>query len=217
MLALYVLTGPQSNRIGLFVFSVATASEDLGTLPQTITKRLANVTETFGWPFDKGSRVIWIPSWFKWNPPENLNVMKGSLKDLNEIPPCGLIDAFARNIETVPQTLHETFLEGLRQRLPNGIRTQDQYQYQDLNQEQKPARSARAEKRKAVSGTESESAPTEYHVAVANETLRLTSHNRPLEELVDAFQSTLHHKGNSCSRSEALAALNAALADRRVS
>jgi hypothetical protein len=121
--------------------SVATAAEDLEALPQTLSKRLVTVCQTFGWTFDKGSRVIWIPSWFKWNPPENENVMKGSLKDLNEIPPCGLLDAFSRNLGTLPETLRETFIEGLRQRLPNGIRNQDQDQDQKQDQEQKPSAS----------------------------------------------------------------------------
>jgi hypothetical protein len=128
ILALYLLTGPQSTRLGLFFFSIATASEDLGTVPQTLTKRLVNVCQTFSWLFDKRSRVVYIPTWFKWNPPENINVMKGSLNDLNEIPPCALMDAFARNIETLPVTLRETFIEGLRQRLPKGMPIQEQYQ-----------------------------------------------------------------------------------------
>ena len=127
-LALYVLTGPQTNRLGLYVLSPATAAEDLGTTPETLKKRLVNVCGTFGWSFDAAARVFFIPSWWRWSPPENVNVMKGSLKDLNEIPPCGLVDAFARNLQTLPQTLHETFLEGLRQRLRKPSRNQEPYQ-----------------------------------------------------------------------------------------
>ena len=66
VLALYLLCGPQTNRLGIYNLSIATAAEDLETLPQTLSKRLATVCQTFNWPFDKGSRVIWIPSWFKW-------------------------------------------------------------------------------------------------------------------------------------------------------
>jgi hypothetical protein len=149
VLAIYLLTGPQSNRVGLYMLSIATAAEDLETVSQTLSKRLVTVCQTFGWLFDKRSRVLFIPSWFRWNPPDNENVMKGALKDLNEIPPCGLIDAFARNIGTVPATLQATFAEGLRQRLPNGTRTQDQETVTGTKrQEQKPsARSAGFEPR----------------------------------------------------------------------
>jgi hypothetical protein len=107
VVAIYVLTGPQSNRLGLYVLSIATAAEDLGTVPETLKKRLLTVCQTLGWLFDARARVVYIPTFFNWNPPENANVMKGSLKDLNEIPPCGLIDAFAANIETLPETLRQ--------------------------------------------------------------------------------------------------------------
>ncbi len=127
VLAFYILTGPQSNRIGLFIFSIATASEDLGTLPETLTKRFASVTGTFGWTFDKGSRLLFIPSWFRWNPPENVNVLKGSLKDLSELPSSGLLDAFAANLETLPETLRGAFIEGLDRWLPKRSPIQEQY------------------------------------------------------------------------------------------
>lgn len=37
-LALYLLTGPQTNRLGLYTLSVATAAEHLGTVPETIPR-----------------------------------------------------------------------------------------------------------------------------------------------------------------------------------
>jgi hypothetical protein len=147
-LTLYLLTGPQTNRCGLYVLSIATAAEDLGTVSETITKRLARVCETFGWLFDKRSRVLFIPSWFRFNPPENVNVMKGSLKDLNEIPPCGLLDAFGQNLETLPETLRETFVEGLRQRLPKGMPNQEQYQEQNQKTGTETHRASRGAERR---------------------------------------------------------------------
>ena len=42
-LALYLLTGPQSSRIGLFYFSVATAAEDLNVGVETLRKGLRDV------------------------------------------------------------------------------------------------------------------------------------------------------------------------------
>ena len=109
--ALYLLSGPQTNRIGIFYLSVATAAEDLKLGAETIRKGLADVCQTFAWHFDADARVFYIPSWWKWNSPENANVLVGNLKDLNEIPPCGLVTAFLQNVETLPETLHQTFLE----------------------------------------------------------------------------------------------------------
>ena len=138
--------------------------------------------------------------------------MKGSLKDLNEIPPSGLIDAFARNIETIPHTLHETFVEGLRQRLPNGLQTQEQYQEQKSGA---GAGYARAEKGKA-SPTEQQP-PSGHLVEIARRILKITP-NQPIESLVDAFQYTIRHESPSasCARAEAVAALNVALAEQRL-
>lgn len=65
-LALYLLTGPQTNRIGLFHFSVATASEDLNVSVETLRKGLTDVSVTFGWHFDADARVFYIPSWWRW-------------------------------------------------------------------------------------------------------------------------------------------------------
>jgi hypothetical protein len=219
VLALYLVTGPQTNRIGLYVLSVATAAEDLGTVPQTLSKRLVNVCQTFGWLFDKRSRVFYIPSWFKWNPPENVNVMKGSLKDLNEIPPCGLVEAFARNTETVPETLRETFVEGLRQRLSKGMPNQEQYQDQEAVSEAgtgagsafggSAARSSSlSPKSETKKGTEGKL------IAVAREVLQLDNPRASMDHLVDAFRSI--HQG-SYTNAEARDALNVALSERRVS
>jgi len=137
LLALYVLTGPQTNRHGIHSLSLITASEDLKLPPRCTRRSVARLCRAFGWQFDPRSSVMYIPSWFKWNPPDNVNVMKGILNDLNEIPPSPLIAVFAKNIETLPVTLRPTFAEGLRQRFPNGmpIQEQEQEQEQDLSAE----------------------------------------------------------------------------------
>lgn len=207
-LALYVLTGPQSNRLGLHLLSLATAGEDLGTTPETLKKRLANVCVTFGWLFNADARVVYIPSWWRWNPPENVNVMKGSLKDLNEIPPCGLVDAFARNCETLSVTLHETFLEGLRQRLPKPSRNQDPYQGSESGkQDQKPSAL------RAVAEKEKLPAPNVRLVAIAREVISNAPRNAPTDYLIDAFQNQcLQQHKIETSRGDAVAALAASRA-----
>jgi len=221
ILALYVISGTQTNRLGLYVFSIATAAEELGTLPQTLKKRLVRVCQTFGWLFDSKARVIYIPSWFKWNPPDNVNVMKGSLRDLNEIPPCGLVDAFARNLETLPQTLHETFIEGLRQRLTTGIRIQDQYQEQKQKQNQKTVLRTGADTtlRGVVSAPlkhttdQSENGPEEKLLNAARQVLRLTDPNAEMEHLLDALSS--FYGRVDYPKASAIHALNIALSERR--
>jgi hypothetical protein len=206
VLAFYVLTGPQTNRLGLYVLSIATAAEDLGTVPETLSKRLVNVCQTFGWQFDKRSRVFFCPSWFRWNPPENLNVMKGSLKDLNEIPPCALVDAFARNIETVPETLRETFLEGLRQRLPKPSPNQEPYPYPYPERKQKQA-ALRAVAETGKANETNHPTPDERMLAMARATIRESPQGCDTDYLIEVFLESCNRKSIKANRQLAILAL----------
>ncbi len=198
---LYVLAGPQTNRIGLFYFSLMTAADDLNVSAETLRERLADVTLTFGWLFDADSKVIYIPSWWRWNPPENPHVLEGNLKDLNEIPPCALVEAFARNLEYLPTKWHQTFVECVSRRLPK--RPGHQKQEQDQKQEQKQG---------AVNGE----AQNPEFLKVAREALRYGS-SEDLELLLDTFQSLYRDKYNDadCPRAAALQALNVAISEGR--
>jgi hypothetical protein len=214
-LALYLLTGPQTSRIGLFHFSIATAAEDLNVGVETLRERVRDVCVTFGWHFDADARVFYIPSWWRWNPPENENVLKGNLKDLHEIPSCALVDAFARNLETLPETLHQTFMEGCRLRLPE--RSPIQEQEQDQKQKKKQEHSA------LMRGALKKNDPflaNDRYLQLAREVLRTTNPSSEIEHLLDAFHWLFNNsngKGEQCDRHQALTAINAALVERRVS
>jgi hypothetical protein len=220
VLALYLLTGPQTNRLGLYTLSIAQAAEDLGTVPQTLMKRFANCCASFGWHFDSKARVFYIPSWFTWNPPANSNAMKGFLNDLSEIQPCGLLDAFARNLDTLPDTVRAAFIEGLHRRLPMGTPTSGSVSGSVSGSETGTGTCAlRAGWRKEHTHEPTNAASSDvpaHLVAAARETLQLTSPTRPLDELVDAFKLTLrNNRGGDCSTFDAQAALQIALAERR--
>jgi hypothetical protein len=49
IVALYVLSGPQSTATGLYHLSPASAAEDLNSSVQTFSRRLAVVLRAFGW------------------------------------------------------------------------------------------------------------------------------------------------------------------------
>jgi hypothetical protein len=211
LLALYLLTGPQTNRLGCFHFSIGTAADDLKLGAETIRKGLADVAETFAWLFDADENVIFIPSWWRWNPPQNKNVLKGNLKDLIEIPASTLVEGFARNLETLDPTLHPTFLEGCTQRLVK--RSATQYQEQDPEQEHNPTRAPRAYDKR---GLHAVSLPDGRLLEIARKTLRLTNPEEPLEQLLDAF----HHVARTddvhgYTTNAATKALSVALSERR--
>jgi hypothetical protein len=135
-LVMYVLLGPQSNRIGLFYFSISTAAEDLDTTPGTLRKALSEITASFGWSFDAIARVFFIPTWWKFNHPDHENVLRGNLKDLNEVPPCALTERFATNLIHLHPKLHQTFVEACGVGLGKAPRGQEQKQKQEQEQKQ---------------------------------------------------------------------------------
>jgi hypothetical protein len=131
LILLYCLSSPQSNRIGIFNFSPAQGGEDLQTLPETFLKGLNRICKTFRWRYDEKFRVLYIPTWWKYNKPENPNVLKACLQDLHEVPNSPLKEAFKSNLDYLPETFHETFSEGLPKPLPKPSPKQEQEQEQE--------------------------------------------------------------------------------------
>lgn len=124
VMTLYVLTGPQSNRVGLFQFSFAQAAECVGTSQQQVKNRVLVVCRTFGWEFDAKVSVIWIPSWWAFNPvSENPKNLKGYLTDLNDVPRTALVTKFCANLSEIPQALHPLFSPWAAALTPTGHRS----------------------------------------------------------------------------------------------
>jgi len=118
-IALYVLTAPTSNRIGMYRISVSGAADDLGMSAETFRERFANVCQTLGWGFDKVVSVVLMPKWWEYNPPENPNVLRGNLADLEDLPETSLFAEFLRHL----RPLTETFGVTLPKRLANVTET----------------------------------------------------------------------------------------------
>jgi hypothetical protein len=217
LVALYLISGPQMNRIGLTHFSIFTAAEDLGTTPDTFAKRLSKVCATFGWFYDRRARVLYIPSWFTFNRPENENVLKGILNDLGDVPASPLAEEFARkNLGTLPQTLHHTFAERCRQRIakPSPIQEPDQDLEHEHKQKPAPLRGSLVNEKASIAGQ-----PKPQHLTLARLTLKTTNPNGPIEDLIDTFGWLARNENPQVNyvRAEAVAALTLALSERRTS
>lgn len=147
-IALYILTA-QSNRIGLFSFSPGKACEDLKTLPAAFRKGFENVCQALNWEWDSEARVLYLPTWWRYNQPESVNNVVGNLKDLDDLPATPLFARFAANTTYLLDAVKETFLQTLAKGyphpspkpspnpLPNPSPTQEQEQEQE--QETPPA------------------------------------------------------------------------------
>ena len=139
LITFYLITS-QSNRIGLFSFSPAKAAEDLETLPQTFLKGFKKVCKTLCWDWDPKFRVVYIKSWWRYNTPSNLNILKSCLKDLHELPESHLKHRFFENLSYLPESFHETFKQGLVEPSHEPIPNQEQEQEQEKEQENRNPR-----------------------------------------------------------------------------
>jgi hypothetical protein len=130
----YVLTSLQANRIGLFTFSVALAAEELGIKVETFRERFANVCQTFQWPYDPRTKTLFLKTWWKYNRPDNPNMLKSCLEDLHDLPASDLITAFLNNTRYLPETF-AAILRNVGGNVGGNVSPQEQEQEQEQKQE----------------------------------------------------------------------------------
>ena len=133
-IAFYILTA-QSNRIGLFSFSVGKACEDLDMSPQTFRKGFQKVCQTLNWVWDTDARVLYLPTWWRYNQPENANNVIGNLKDLDDLPKTPLLERFSTNTTYLREDLIQTFTQTLAKRYPQRSPKRSASQEQEQEQE----------------------------------------------------------------------------------
>ena len=86
--------------------------------PRVFRIGFRRVLEAFGWQWDETTRVLYIDTWWKYNPPENANNVVGNLKDLEDLPANPFLSAFVSNLTCLDENLHETFTHTLAERHP---------------------------------------------------------------------------------------------------
>jgi hypothetical protein len=119
LVALYLLSGPATNCLGLFPLSPAAAAEHFNWSVPVFRRRLDTVCQALGWRFDPVVRVLWIPSWVGENPPQNPNVVRAFATAFDEIPDCGLKAEAAAALRAAlverGESFVKTFAESFRQ------------------------------------------------------------------------------------------------------
>lgn len=134
LVSLYLMTG-QSNRCGLFVFSMGLAVEHTGMNADSYRKAMAKVCDTLKWTYEEGTRVLYIPTWWKYNAPENEKHLIGCLKDLHDLPATPLLKEFWKNVKFLPEYAKKAFRGGKRIAIPIAMPYQEQEQEQEQNSE----------------------------------------------------------------------------------
>ena len=135
LVAFNVLTG-QSNRVGLFKLSLGKGAEQTGMSADSYGIAIGRVCDTLNWGFDKTRSVVFIPSWFKYNPPENPKHLAGCLSDLHEIPQTDLLAVFKSNVTHIPRHCLEVWQKSVDS-YGIAIPIAMPYQKQEQKQEQK--------------------------------------------------------------------------------
>jgi len=133
LLAQYAFTG-QSNRIGCFAFSPGMAAEDTGIPLRTFVRRFRQVCRRLNWKWDERVGVLYLPTWWKYNQPENANNVIGNLKDLDDVPGSPLVAEFCENVAYLDPKLRLAFaqtLQRLGERHSKPSATQEQEQKQE--------------------------------------------------------------------------------------
>lgn len=134
MLALYLLTCPHGNLIGLFRLPDAYAADDLKWPIERVSKGFRELFEKGFCARDQDSDWLVILKYLRWNQFENPNVAKNAAK-VFDLAPHGkskylcarailkfgqyLSEPFRNTLETVPETVTETLSEPYRKPEPS--------------------------------------------------------------------------------------------------
>jgi hypothetical protein len=124
VLAIYMLSGPQTNQIGCYYFSPALAAEDLGPSVNMLTMRLRGICKPFDWQWLEDERLFYVPSWLTWNKPNSVNSAKAWQSEAKRLANARLRDVLLDGIG-MPKLSHS-----------DDVATQEQKQEQKQKQEQ---------------------------------------------------------------------------------
>ena len=86
LVAMYLLSGPQTNSVGLYRLSSASAAEDLAISTSQFRRRFDVVLQAFRWRYEVDSALFWNPEWIEENAPQNPNIVRAMRSAFDEIP-----------------------------------------------------------------------------------------------------------------------------------
>lgn len=127
---LLILSHPNMTAVGAMKGSAATLSEDLGWTVQRSEKGLAEVLRKGLVERDQKARLIVLPNFFKYNHPDNPNVLKAWVGSLDQLPECNLKAKVIQRLETLSKGFSEAFQKAFRDTIGKGRRKQEQEQEQ---------------------------------------------------------------------------------------
>jgi uncharacterized phage protein (TIGR02220 family) len=94
LLWLYLLTGTNTNQIGLYSLPLGLVVEDMGDKPAAIRRDLDAIAASRMIYYDADERLVWIPRWLDYNSPNGDNVRKSFLETAHSFAPHRFAAAF---------------------------------------------------------------------------------------------------------------------------
>lgn len=113
LLALYLLTSPHKNLLGLFVLNKLYICADLGWDTKRLGKPFAKLLQDGFIKYDEESELLLLVNFMKHNPLENGNQVKAAISLLRELPKSPLWQDLKQLLEPFAKPFAEPLLERL--------------------------------------------------------------------------------------------------------
>lgn len=129
LFAIYLLTSPHSNSLGLYYLPKEYAAADLGWNAEEVEKALKKLIEIGFCHYDRGTRIVFLPNFLKYHSFQNMNQVKGAVATLDEIPNTYLLKMLLKTAENISDEILEPLKNSLQERVKqfgNGFETPEE-------------------------------------------------------------------------------------------
>lgn len=109
---LYILTGPQTTPFGLYVACPETMGIESGIGIAEFKKGFDKAVQIGFVEYDKKVRLVYLPSFLDYNPPQSINAMKSWAKICVELPSSELQVKLYGKLKAITEGMGEAMVEG---------------------------------------------------------------------------------------------------------
>lgn len=119
---LYLLTGRVKTPLpGIYGIGLGALSDYLKWFPESLAKCFRELSENDMAYYDEEHSVIYLPSWDRWNKPQNPNVLKSWFTLLDNIPDCHYKLLYLQQLKSLCESLGESFIESFENHYGNDM------------------------------------------------------------------------------------------------
>lgn len=120
LLALYLLTCPHRNIVGLYWLPKSYACEDLRWETGDLDAAMRELADDGFMRYDDATKIVFVCNALAYDAPANENVAKAAVKQLEELPVTPLLSALAEAAHQHSEHLHKAISNRWPNGLPNG-------------------------------------------------------------------------------------------------